>query len=260
MYKLKNSLIILFLIMLINGSCKNISKKDLSLTAKEYQKLGMPDPNKSWSIKDCIDAHITLSNLRTYDPLSLPRKHSKKSGAVFSRIVNKENLSFANDTTIPLSVKAILIQDFQGHQKGLSRLYTDNLKTEQYYDEELIDLYIFGLFVYEKMLELAGKIMNSQEQADLNMQPGLKAVIYNYLNMINMILAEQVKSRVYRTKDLDRLSMEVLRSLIKNREWIEPVDRQKITIQIQNVIEKSPSNHIKNNYRKTLKVLNNTNN
>ena len=260
MYRLKNSLIILILGMLIIGSCKNSSKKDLSLTAKEYQKLGMPDHNKIWTNDDYIIANITLSSLKLNNPLSFPRKHSQKSEALFSRFVNKENLSFVNDTSLSLRYRAFQIQHFPRFQSELSNLYTYNLKDGQYYYEELIDTYIFGLIIHEKMLELAGKIMNSKEESDISIQSGLKTVLYNYLKMIYIILGEQVKSKVYRDKDLDRLSMEVSRSLIDNLEWIEPAVRQKIAVQMQSVIEKSPSDYIKTNYIKTLKILNDANN
>ena len=255
MYKLKNSVIILILVMLIIGSCKK-SKKDISFTEKEYQAMGMPDHKKLWASEAYIQALTTLSNIRLNNPLSFPRKHSKKSGAVFNNFVNKENLSFLNDTNLSLSDKAHMIKYFPGFIKDLTRMYTDELRTEQYYDEELIETYIFGLFINEKMLELAGKIMNSTEETNINVQSGLQAVLYGYLNLIVKILEEQVKSNVYKAKDLDRLSMEVSHSLIKNMEWIKPVDRQAISIHIQNTIEKSSSGYIKSNYQKALQELN----
>jgi hypothetical protein len=255
---LRNSLIFLSLIILINGSCKKQSGKDLSLTVKEYQKLGMPDQKKIWSEKDYIKAIATLSNLKFSDPLSLPRKNSRKSGAVFSRFFNEENLSFVNDTTRSLRDRAYQIQYYSSFQKNLSRIYTDNLRREQYYSRELIDTYIFGLYVHDKMLELAGKIMNSKEQSDVRLQPGTRSVQNSYVQMVFIALGEQAKSDVYPVKDLHRLSTEVSRSLKKNFQWHGPEERKEITIQIQNIIEKSHSECIKDNYRKILKVFDDT--
>jgi hypothetical protein len=136
-------------------------------------------------------------------------------------------------------------------------MYTDNLRQEQYYDEELIDIYIFQLFVRGKMLELAGEIMNSKEKEDISMQSGTKAIINGYLMQISSVLREEVKSEVFSAKDLKRLSMEISCSLIENLKWIEPADRQKISIEIQNTIDKAPSGFVKKNYSKILKLLKN---
>jgi len=256
MYRLINSLILLSLIILINGSCKNKLKKDLSLTVKEYQKLGMPDQNKIWSIEDYTKALTTLSNLRLYNPLSFPRKYSKKSGSVFNRLIDKENLSFTNDKNLSLSDKALQVQYFAGFQNDLRRMYTDELKSGQYYAKELIDIYVYGLFGYKRMFDVAGEIMKSNEESVVNMKSGLKAVQFGYVRLITIILGEQGKSRVYQSKDLESLSMEVSNSLIENLEWIEPSDKQSITSLIQSSIDKFPLEYIKDNYRKALKELN----
>ena len=256
MYRLINSLILFSLIILINGSCKNKLKKDLSLTVKEYQKLGMPDHNKIWSIEDYTKALTTLSNLRLYNPLSFPRKYSKKSGSVFNRLIDKENLSFTNDKNLSLSDKALQVQYFAGFQNDLRRMYTDELKSGQYYAKELIDIYVYGLFGYKRMFDVAGEIMKSNEESVVNMKSGLKAVQFGYVRLITIILGEQGKSRVYQSKDLESLSMEVSNSLIENLEWIEPSDKQSITSLIQSSIDKFPLEYIKDNYRKALKELN----
>jgi hypothetical protein len=259
MYRLRNSLIILISGMLITGSCKNLSKEDLSLTEKEYQKMGMPVHNKIWTNDDYINANITLSSLKINNPSSLPRKQSKKSGALFSRIVNSENLSFADDTTLSLRFRALQIQHFPRFQNELSNMYNYYTKDRKYYGEELIDTYIFGLYIQKKMLELAGKVMNSKDEADISMQSGLRNVQNNYFKLIYILLGEQIKSKVYPARDLDRLSIEVSRSLKDNLKWIEPAIRQKFIIQIEGVIEKSPSANVKKSYRESLKVLKNTN-
>jgi hypothetical protein len=254
---LKNSLIFLSLIILINGSCKKQSGKDLSLTVKEYQKRGMPDHKKLWSDEDYIKALTTLSNLRISNQLSFPKKHSRKSGAVFERLVDDKNLSFVNDKTLSLSDKAHKIQYFAGFQNDLRRMYTDELKSEQYYGKELIYIYVYGLFIYKKMFDVAGEIMKSNEESVVSMKSGLKAVQFGYVRLITIIIGEQGKSRIYQAKDLETLSMEASNSLIENLEWIEPSDRQIITSLIQSSIGIFPSEYIKDNYRKALQELGN---
>ncbi len=253
---MKNSLIILMSALLTCGSCKNLSTKDQSLSLEVYKKLGMPDPTKIWTNDEYINANITLSSLKSNNPLTLPRKNSKNSGAIFTRIVNEENLSFANDTTMPLRIRASLIQFFPNFQSQLKNIYTTKSTEEQYFKEELIDLDIFGLFIYKKMFELAGKIMNSKDESDKSIMSGLSKVKYNYLNMIESLLTEQLKTKTYTDRDLDRLSVEVTRSLAENFEWMSPAERKTLESSIKSTFEKSSSTLIRLNYKKTLEMLN----
>jgi len=257
---LKNTLVILFLIILVNGSCKRESTNDLSLNSEEYSKLGMPDHNKIWINHDYSNANMTLSTIRINYPLSLPRKLSKKSGALFSRFINQENLSFVNDTTFPLHIRAYRIQSFESLQSEMGQIYSVEVNEEKYYNEEFIDLKIFGLFVHEKMLELAWAIMDSDDESDMGMQSGMQAVKYNYLKLIIRLLEEQDKLKEYPANGLDRLSNAVSVSIIKNQGWFLPDERKTIISQIEAAIEKSPTDYIKNNLIKTLKILYDSNN
>jgi hypothetical protein len=245
----------MILVILITGSCDNLLKKDYSLTVKEYQKLGIPDHNRIWTNDDYINSNITLGSIKSDYPLSLPRKNSKKSGAIFSRFINRENLSFTGDTALPLRSRAYLIQHFTRFQGELQQAYSDKTKEEQYYEEELIDIEIFGLFVHERMLSLAEIIMKSTDESLTGIQSGLKTVKYNYLQLIEMLLAEQVRTKAYSTKNLEKLSKEVSRSLIENHEWILPADRLTISAQIQSTIDKSSSKIVKADYQKILNAL-----
>jgi hypothetical protein len=254
MRRLKNSLIILIFLALINGSC-NHSGKDLSFTPDEYHKLGMPDQKKLSTTHDYVKVLTMLNRIKINDPLSYPRKHSKKSGEVFSCMINKDNLSFVTDTTMSLHDRALQIQFLSSILNTEVQVYTDKLKSEQYYNEELIDFYIYGLFVRKKMFELAEKINKSDASADISMQSGQKMVVGGYVDLINLILKEQVKPEVYHSKDLERLSLELSNSIEENHKLIEPADRQQLSIDIQNIIDKSPSVLIKNNYQKIQKLL-----
>jgi hypothetical protein len=260
MYRLRFFLVILILGILISESCKNLLINDLSLTPEEYQKLGMPDHKNVWRFDDYFKSNITLGSIKINNHLTFPRKESKKSGVVFSRFVNKENLAFVNDTTLPLHSRAYLIQQFARYPGQLYQLYADSSKKKQYYHHELIDIDIFILFVNEQKLMLAFQIMNSNDEADISLQYGLKTVKYNYLKIIERLLAEQVKSKVFTIKDLNRLSTEVSRSLQENNKWFLPADRITIGSEILAVIEKSPSHYCKNNYNKILKILNESDN
>ncbi len=254
---MKKIIIISILFISVSLSCNKIFQKDLSLTPKEYQRMGMPSGNKLSSVSDYIDVIKALYKVRTKNPLSFPRKNSKKSGDVFNLLINKENLSFVNDTSISLRDKAMQIQSFSSLQNSEIQLYTDKLNSKQYYNKELIELYIYGLLVRDKMFELAGEINNSNSETDISMQQGQKVVVLGYVSLIKFLLDEQLKSGVYHSKDLYRLSSAVTLSATQNLKWIEPTELHKISIKIQNIIVKSTSGSVKRNYNDLLKLLNN---
>jgi hypothetical protein len=254
MNRFKISATILTIIVLITVSCDS-SKKDQSLTAEEYEKMGMPDHTKLWSNKAYTQAFNVLSKVKLNNPLSYPRKDSRKSGVVFSRFVNKENLSFLDDPSISLIDKAFEMQTLSSAQSTLRRKYTDEFRTEQYYNEELIETYIFGLYVQERMFELARIILNSDDVHLANMKAGIKMVANGYVQLSCLLLGEQIKSDVYKKKGLDRLSTEMARSLKDNLKWLEPADLQKITVSIQNAIEKAPTEYVKNQYQEVLEAI-----
>lgn len=248
----KKTLSCILLILFISLSCHDSSKKDLSLAPEEYQKLGMPDPEKKWIFPDLLDAKLSLSTLQITHPYCLPRKYSKKSGIFFSKMFDKENISFVYDTSVSLRDRAMKIQLFQRLQIEMAMLYMGKSKDKQYYSEELIDIYIMGLFIQEKMLELSDKIMNSKELPDIDMQYGQKNVINNYMRLIRMLLEEQSRSGVYPRKDLNRLSEAVSASLVKSMKWLNPEYKKLVEKQVQITIEKNLSGLAKKNYRKTL--------
>lgn len=255
MYRTANSVIFLALVMILLPSCKDSLKEDHSLTIKEYVKMGMPDHKKNWTNDEYINANITLGTLKINNPLAFPRKNSKRSGDLFMRLVSKENLSFTNNLELPLRSRAFLIQHYPRFQYELTQLYTDASREEQYYNEELIETYIFGLYIHGKMLDLAGIIMNSEREEEKSIHEGLGTVVFNYLKTLSNIMEEQVKTNIYKAEDLDRISMEVKNSIEHNLDWILPADKQKLSVKIQKVIDETPTPEVKVNYGKVLEMV-----
>jgi len=252
---LKNAIILILTVSFAAASCKKSETKDLSMTVKEYQALGMPDPGKVWKNSEYENANIMMGTLKIDNPLRLPRKNSKKSGQVFQRLISEENLEFVNDTTAPLSLRAFKIQTYPFFVSALTSLYTVNANDKPYYPGELMDIRIFSLHLNEAMFRLSEKIMKSTDEGDISLQSGQQSVKHNYLNLITLLLGEQGKSDIYDTRDLERLSQEISRSLNENNYWILTADRDTLTAQIQNIITKSSTEYIKENYIRALKIV-----
>ncbi len=110
----------------------------------------MPDYDKIWTQMDYIDAFFVLNKIKIRKPKSLPRKNSRKSGMHFNRMLSEENFSFLESDTLSLSDKAYEIQNYSNIQGELLRFYTDMFNKDQYYHDELIDIYFWPYGIPKK--------------------------------------------------------------------------------------------------------------
>ncbi len=236
-------------------SCRLIFHKNLSLSIRDYEKIGMPDYRKVWDDQDYMKALSALSSLRVNKPYSFPRKNNLRSGRLFEKLVDIKNLDFVNDTTISLYDRALRIQYYSSVQNNLSRMYTNELSQKQYYAGEIIDTYIFGLHINDKMLELAEKIMDPQNTSVSGLRSGTAGVVMGYVNNINFTLEALLRDGTYRNGDLKRLSNQIARTLSINKKWIDQPSRLDISRKIQAVIDGTKSRSIKRNLKKMLDII-----
>jgi hypothetical protein len=252
---MKDHLFLLLLLLLITSSCRESSEKDFSLNQKEYEKLGMPAYSGIWGHGDYLKVCAALDRLKSTKPLSLPKKNSEKSGMYFDQMISLKNLSFLEDNSISLNDKAFEVQAYIGIQSQLAGIYTDILRREQYYNQELIDIYIFGLIITEKMLDLADKINNSNAEADIRMQSGYRAIQYSYLTMAGFVLRNQAAFTLYSLEDQMRLSDSIYNSISRNKGRIETPVRENLKPQLQVVIDSASSEYIKDKYIRLIEMI-----
>ncbi|MBR9999893.1 MAG: hypothetical protein KFF73_13030, partial [Cyclobacteriaceae bacterium] len=173
---------------------------------------------------------------------------SRRSGEIFNRIIDPVNLSFLQDETISLNEKASLIQNYVDIQGCFVTVYTNSNNTEQFYNRELIDLYIFGITIAQEMLDLGQLINESIEEEDIEMQYGYRSIQYLYLTMVNIVLENQQKSWFFEDKDLVRLSDFLYNSVMINKEWIQDKRAGEIKIRLKKIIENTESDEIREKY------------
>lgn len=252
-YKILRYLNIIIIAITIH-SC-SLFNSDHSLKPDDYVKLGMPDHKKVWTNDDYVASNITLSSLKMNDPLSLPRKNSKKSGEVFQRLVSSENLNFIYDTIFPLRTKAYFIQYYPRFQTEMEQMYTIEYKGKPYYSEEMIDLHIFGLLVHDKMLELGWIIDKSEDPDTEGLKGGMQSVQYNYLRLIPRLLEELSESDLYTKEGLEKLSYAIAESIHRNLEWMNNQSKDSLTTAFKNTAEKNKSDKVKENLEKCIEIL-----
>jgi len=243
------------LLLMMVGSCQKTRDRDFSLSVKTYQEKGMPDPDRIWTGEDYAQAYMILSRLKSTQPLSLPRKGSKKSDVYFRRMISPENLSFLNNDTIPLNEKAYRIQSYLLIQSDLDDLYTDIYKKDQYYHRELIDLYLFGLSVAQHMLDLSYQINESDDEGARQIRSAFPTIQYTYMSVLSFILEKQKNASIYEIRDLERLTDSVSNSILENRAWMPADTRDNLKGQIEVVMDSTSSGYIEKKYGQLLEVL-----
>ena len=225
------------------------------MSPEEYQNMGLPDHTQTWDFHAYSEACVVLSNIKSLKPFALPKKGSKKSGEIFDRMINMDNLLFLQDDELSLNEKAYEIQKYINVQGCFVTAYTDLNDQEQYYNRELIDLYIFGLGIAQHMLDLGNLINESIDERDIEMQYGYKSIQYMYITMVLYVLENQKKSYFFNEEDLIRLGDFLYNSVLINREWMEDAAVDDIKRRVQDIVEVTSSEEIRKKYNMLLDIL-----
>lgn len=250
----KHTFITISLVLLIFG-CKAQEKEDVSLSVNEYEKYGMPTTRKIWISDDYDKTIVLLNEIKKGNFKSLPRANSEKSKPYFDRIISEENLSFIEDTTITLQKKAFLIQSFAvTYGKLIYLYYQENSKT-QYYNEELINIYIFGLKLTDKLFDFANLNLKSTKEPNAQMKAGIENMSSGYYKTILTYLDLLVQNDVYQTKDLEKFSIELKINLNRNINWLNSERRGQIKEKLNQTKNLSGSKIVKDNQNAILKLL-----
>ena len=252
---MKHYILLILVIPFILGACERSNGTDTSLTLEEYRKLGVPDEDTIWSLGDYAEAFNVLIDLKRDQPFALPTRDSRKSGMLFSRMTNLENLSFLQEETLPLSEKAHVIKVYLEVQNRFIDVYTNMLMKKQYYNQELVDIYIFGLGLTQKMLDLAHQINESEDPADVRMARSYRAIQDLYVIGLTDHLRTQQQTSEYPEKSLELLTDSLSSSVRRNMEWFNENDSERIKQAMQTAVDSTSSQKIRNEYRDLMEIL-----
>jgi hypothetical protein len=254
MGRLKYILIISLVIVLADVSCKTLFRKDESLSLSEYKAMGLPDINGTWNENILLKVHVTMANVRMKNFNRLPRKDSRRSGAIFAHLLSDKDLSFLNDTT-SLYDKAFSIQSYWNFVNEIGLIYTDNFQTRQYYRNELIEIYIYQLFVRNKMFELADKIDKSNDPVLDGIKRGRQGIVNGYAFMIESLIKKQFNNQTFTRGQMKRLEREVARSLSLNIGFLDQENKREILNTIVEISQKTKTGNISKDLNDIVKLL-----
>ncbi len=252
---MKNYFLLILILSISLVSCKKANKQDHSLALEEYKELGMPDYSSVWNMEDYSNAFYVLNTLKYQNPKALPSRDSEKSGVLFSRMISLDNLSFLQDETLPLYVKADMIKWFVNTLMELKVAYTIIGMNRQYYVRELNDIDITRMRVAQRMLGLGSEINESEDPSDVDMQSDYPQIQKMYLNLLSELLDKQLHTSQYPKQTLELLSDSLSSSVRRNILWFDEDATEMIKQAMLNVIDSTSSRKIRNNYRELTEIL-----
>ncbi len=226
---------------------EDLREEDRSFDTEWYIRLGVPDYKTEWSINDYAYALQVLSGIQLKYPHALPVLNSRKSGALFEKLVSDENFSFLNGPS-GLIKKARTLLHFSRLYDELAELYYNPEGQKQYYWRELIEIYIFGLKLSQHMLDVGREIELAPDPSLDEFKAGLFEVRDSYIAMAHKIIRTTGQTDFYAEKDLIRLADLISQSLHKNEFWMNPSQKKIIVEALDEVIDETPAPQIKEEY------------
>ena len=252
---MKNFVLLILILIVSLSSCNKANERDHSLTPEEYQELGMPDYSKVWSLEDYSIAFYVINTLKYGKPMALPSRDSKKSGQLFSRMINIENLAFLQDDTLPLHAKAEMIQWYGNILQEFTAAYTLMGTTKQPYAPELMDIDLFSLTIAQIMLDLGDKINASGDPEDIAMQADFPLIQKMYLDLLSDLFAKQQNESRYPEETLELLSDSITSSVKRNMHWLDEEASALIRQEMLKLMDSTSSRKIKKDYGKLTEIL-----
>lgn len=246
-------LIFFFLVNCIG--CSSQSIKDESYTVSQYEKLGMPNPEKIWQNSDYDKCLVILSDVKKENSKSLPQLNSKKSSILFRRLISPENLLFINDSSIDLQKRSIQLQFLTIDYGKFLLMYYQNDNAKLYYSTEVTELIIFGFKITEESFSLMNDVLKNVTVLNEEMKSGIQQLKDGYRKTIIGTLYELDRSTKYQVEDLEKLSITLRHHIMTHIKWIDPKVRLEIKEQIMKITQKEYSPIVNENLRDLLKML-----
>jgi hypothetical protein len=197
------------------------SADDKSLTLEQYRELGIASADRIWGASEYAEA---LEGLSTISRDALPRFGSRRSGALFARMISTENLLPVGGVqqVIDSGRQAVVahsrrLSAYCASAPALMMLYLDQKSTGvQRHSPEVVRLALFSVRILRPMYDLVGAMLKGKSAEFLQSSTVVSArtSMRNDLNKSLIALVEMIEDEAhYRAADLEFLADGALREL-----------------------------------------------
>ena len=213
------------------------AEDDHTLTSAELVERGMPSPDHVWKSDDFDRATSVLAGID--DHTLWPRSGSKRSGAMFARLVSSENFAPIGDANVPMGTRLAtftsILRAYSSTLNGYVSLFADG---KPGYDVELVDLMTALLSVSVPGTRVAQQFIAGLDRAD----PSYEARHDGYQKMCNgvgALVAGAVTSigerDGYRTAERLRLARNVAMALPDLIDVLPQSSQRDVSIQLEEI-------------------------
>lgn len=144
------------------GEAQHIrTAEDRSLTTEQYVAFGMPAIDRAWTLDDYRQAARALREIAGKDPRELPRRGSPRSGKVFARMANAENLALIANQPVSIESRGRTISASLGATGDLLSVYIRASTPAGVFSAEVVDLYSLMLHLNVIVAQISEEFITS---------------------------------------------------------------------------------------------------
>ncbi len=234
------------------------SYPDNSLTLANYAEIGIPQPDKIWTVTDYKVAFKYLKELHKEDREGLPRKESSLSGDLFNRMVNIDNFQFMLDQSQPLQERFKSLEYIVNVPNELYMLYVEPSDSVQRNGIEVLSIVFFSmennLLAFEFVDQIITALPHLKKNDDfMIMYESIQESIGKSI-LKNIELIEK-DYRTYDHKVLTQFTNMIVDWLPKVKSQINATQKQEILTHTKSIKKTHPNKSVRGLMKHFKKIL-----
>jgi hypothetical protein len=191
-----------------NSDVWRIAPDDKSLSPEEYLQKGIPAPDRPWSGVELMKVANIFTAMAQRDAGDLPRYESARSGTVFSRLTDRQNLELYRNLSLPLEQRMPVAMSHQEATNALTKIYLGAYNQRKSGTDELVELLGSQLRVCVVMLELMQEFLPTLDKQDPSYpvrMEGVEAMKGGLASVVAGALVTLTERDAYKVPELKRM-------------------------------------------------------
>lgn len=147
---------------------------DRSLSTAEYVRLGMPAPDKVWTVAETATASRVLTDLAKNDPGKLPRFEHRLSGEMFARLISDETLEALARKDVSVNARYAAGSDYGHAFSQIVDEYSSVSSANKGLTTEFVELYAKALRFMSRQMDLIDARLSTVDKSNARYNERMK--------------------------------------------------------------------------------------
>jgi len=226
------------------------SAPDYSLTESEYKSLGIPSVTKKWDTVDYYKAVQILQTLKAKNSMGLPQAESKKSAVLFLKLNDVVSILDKYNQNSDKSFNVNVVTSYAKIYLRLLTLYLQPKSSKQFYDTELVDLFITGIKAADRQVDILKRLKETEQN-----KKSFDIFNHGYARFLFGLIEQLGNPQQYSTQNLERLGEKLKAELGLNKRILTVENNKKITLLLSRVEQGPVSSIIKSDCSEMIHTL-----